>query len=108
MAVILIFAFVIVELTKESSPTLSDMEKLSWFVFLAHATPLISSTLDLEDLMPLVMDKAKNIMDAEACSILFYNKETNKLEFEVALCKTKTTSEILKKKITLDMGQGME
>jgi hypothetical protein len=43
MAVILIFAFVIVELTKESSPTLSDMEKLSCFIFFALATPLTSS-----------------------------------------------------------------
>jgi sigma-B regulation protein RsbU (phosphoserine phosphatase) len=82
-------------------------KKVEDLKILIDVSAIISSTLDLEDLMPLVMDKAKNIMDAEACSILFYNKETNKLEFEVALCKTKSTSEILKKKITLDMGQGI-
>src|SRR4030065_1441120 len=82
-------------------------KKVEDLKILIEVSAIISSTLDLEDLMPLVMDKAKNIMDAEACSILFYNKETNKLEFEVALCKTKTTSEILKKKIIVEMGQGI-
>jgi sigma-B regulation protein RsbU (phosphoserine phosphatase) len=74
---------------------------------LIDVSTIISSTLELGDLMPLVMEKAKTIMDAEACSILFYNKETNKLEFEIAICKAKSTSDILKKKITLDMGQGI-
>jgi sigma-B regulation protein RsbU (phosphoserine phosphatase) len=68
---------------------------------------LISSQHDFSELMTLVMEKAKQVMDAEACSILFYNRETNKLEFEIAISAEETTSEILKKKITLDMGQGI-
>lgn len=82
-------------------------KKVEDLKILINVSAIISSTLNLEDLMPLVMEKAKNIMDAEACSILFYNKETNMLEFEVAICKTKSTSDILKKKITLEMGQGI-
>lgn len=74
---------------------------------LIEVSAIISSTLELNNLMPIVMEKAKNIMDAEACSILFYNKETNKLEFEIALCEDESTTETLKKKITLDMGQGI-
>lgn len=74
---------------------------------LLEVSPIISSTLELDELMPLVMEKAKHVMDAEACSILFYNKETDKLEFEVALCTEDSTSEFLKRKITLDMGQGI-
>lgn len=74
---------------------------------LIDVSSLISSTLDLNDLMPLVMEKAKNVMDAEACSILFYNRETNKLEFEVAMCDEDLTSDILKKTVTLEMGQGI-
>lgn len=74
---------------------------------LIDVSSLISSTLDLNELMPLVMEKAKNAMDAEACSILFYNRETNKLEFEVAMCDENSTSDILKKTITLEMGQGI-
>ncbi len=68
---------------------------------------IISSTLDFNELVTVVMEKAKKVMDAEACSILFYNKDTNKLEFEVALCKEESTSEILKKTVTLDIGQGI-
>lgn len=74
---------------------------------LLEVSPIISSTLELDELMPLVMEKAKNVMDAEACSILFYNRETDKLEFEVALCAENSASEVLKQKITLDMGQGI-
>ncbi len=74
---------------------------------LIDVSSLISSTLDLNDLMPLVMEKAKNVMDAEACSILFYNRETNKLEFEIAMSDDDSKSDILKKTITLDMGQGI-
>jgi sigma-B regulation protein RsbU (phosphoserine phosphatase) len=74
---------------------------------LVDMTSIISSTLDLNDLMDIVMEKAKHEMDAEACSILFYNKQTNKLEFEVALCDSQCATETLKKKITLEMGQGI-
>jgi sigma-B regulation protein RsbU (phosphoserine phosphatase) len=68
---------------------------------------IISSTLDFNELITVVMEKAKKVMDAEACSILFYNKDTHKLEFEVALCKEESASEILKKTVTLDIGQGI-
>ena len=74
---------------------------------LMELSSVISSTLDFSELITLVMEKAKVVMDAEACSILLYNRETNKLEFEVALCEESPTSEILKKNVTLDMGQGI-
>jgi sigma-B regulation protein RsbU (phosphoserine phosphatase) len=67
----------------------------------------ISSTLDFRELMTIVMEKAKSIMNAEACSILLYNRHTGKLEFEIALCGKVKTSDILKNKITLDIGQGI-
>ncbi len=74
---------------------------------LMEVSAIISSTLDFNELMTLVMEKAKDVMDAEACSILLYNKDIDKLEFEVAICEEESTSDILKKKITLDMGQGI-
>lgn len=70
-------------------------------------SPIIASTLDFNELMTLVMDKAKLLMDADACSILLLNKETNKLEFEVALGLESSANEILKKKISLEMDQGI-
>lgn len=74
---------------------------------LIEVSTIISSTFDFNELITLVMEKAKKVMDAEACSILLYNKDTNKLEFEVAICREDSTSEILKEKVTLDMGQGI-
>jgi sigma-B regulation protein RsbU (phosphoserine phosphatase) len=68
---------------------------------------IISSTHQLDELMNMVMDRAKKEMDAEACSILFYNREMNRLEFEVALCCDGATGEMLKKTVSLEMGQGI-
>lgn len=67
---------------------------------------VISSTLNLKDLMNLVMEKAKDVTGADACSILLYNKETNKLEFEVAICK-EAISSVLMERVTIDLGQGI-
>lgn len=87
----------LITLQREVS-TLETMTELS---------ALLSSSLDLQELMPLVIDRAKLDMDAEACSILLYNRETNKLEFEVAICAEDNAADILKKTIALDMGQGI-
>ncbi len=70
-------------------------------------TAIINSTLDLDDLMNIVMEKAKTELQAEACSILFYNERTKKLEFEVAICNNPDTCETLKEKIYIDLGQGI-
>jgi len=91
-----------------SEDFLKSMErKVEDLKTLMEVSAIISSTLDFNELMTLVMEKAKDVMAAEACSILLYNKETDKLEFEVALCEEESTSDMLKKKITLDMGQGI-
>jgi phosphoserine phosphatase RsbU/P len=82
-------------------------KKVEALKVLTETSPVISSTLDLQELMTIVMEKAKDVMNAEACSILLYNRETKKLEFEVALCGEDSTSALLKKKIILDMGQGI-
>ncbi len=74
---------------------------------LIEVSEIISSTLDFKELITVVMEKAKKVMHAEACSILLYNETENKLEFTVALCKQEGTSDALKDKITLNMGQGI-
>lgn len=87
---------------------LRDLErKLEDLKILTEISAIISSTLDFNELITLVMDKAKSVLNAEACSILLYNKDTNRLEFEIALCKEASASDILRKKITLEMGQGI-
>lgn len=82
-------------------------KKVADLKLLIDVSALISSTLELNELMPLVMEKAQSVMNAEACSILFYNRETNKLEFEVAMGGEDAASDVLKKTITLEMGQGI-
>lgn len=81
--------------------------KVSALETMTELSALLSSALDLQELMPLVIDRAKQDMDAEACSILLYNRDTNKLEFEVAICTEDNASDVLKKTISLDMGQGI-
>jgi signal transduction histidine kinase len=45
----------------------------------------LSSTLDLEDLLPLITENAIRILDAEAGSLLLIDRETGDLEFRVAI-----------------------
>jgi sigma-B regulation protein RsbU (phosphoserine phosphatase) len=74
---------------------------------LMEMSAIFLSTLDPDDLIALVMEKAKIHMDAEACSILFYNKETNRLEVKEAICEDEKPSESLQEKGTLEIGQGI-
>ncbi len=91
-----------------SGEVLRSMEKkVEDLKTLMELSSVISSTLDFSELISIVMEKAKAVMEAEACSILIYNRDTNKLEFEVALCGEGSASELLKKQVTLEMGQGI-
>jgi len=82
-------------------------KKMQDLGMLIEVSALISSTLDFNDLMNIVMEKAKDVMDAEACSVLLYNKEKDALEFEVALSMDEQTSDLLKQKVTVKLGQGI-
>ena len=46
-------------------------KKMQDLSMLIEVSALISSTLDFNDLMTIVMEKAKGVMDAEACSISY-------------------------------------
>ncbi|MEW6584060.1 MAG: GAF domain-containing SpoIIE family protein phosphatase [Nitrospirota bacterium] len=82
-------------------------KKVEDLKILTEVSALISSTLDLNELMTLVIDKAKSLMMAEACSILLYNRSSGKLEFEIALCRDHCAPDVLREKISLDIGQGI-
>jgi sigma-B regulation protein RsbU (phosphoserine phosphatase) len=68
---------------------------------------IISSSLDLEEVLNLVMAKAREVMEAEACSVLLLNEESNRLEFELTLGNEAQVDQDLKEKIRLEMGQGV-
>ena len=91
-----------------SEAVLKGMEgKVHRLKALMEMSALLSSTLDIDDLIYLVMEKVKSHLDAEACSLLFYNKETKRLEFKGAICEDGKTAGILRKKGTLEIGRGI-
>jgi phosphoserine phosphatase RsbU/P len=81
--------------------------KMQDLSMLIEVSALISSTLDFNELMTIVMEKAKDVMDAEACSVLMFNREKDTLEFEVAISTDEQTSDLLKQKVTVKVGQGI-
>jgi sigma-B regulation protein RsbU (phosphoserine phosphatase) len=89
----------------------SDHERLEEKVRRLHAlietSAILSSSLDLDEVLRLVLEKAQSVADAEAGAILLYNPQTNKLEFEVALGEKGGLTQSLRRKITLEMGQGI-
>ncbi|MDP2158049.1 MAG: SpoIIE family protein phosphatase [Nitrospirota bacterium] len=87
---------------------LKNMEqKVEDLRMLMDVSAIISSTLDFKELISLVMEKAKEVMHADACSILVYNKKTDRLEFEVALSSDEASGDILKEHVTLGLGEGI-
>ncbi len=84
-----------------------DARKVRDLRMLMDVSSIISSTLDFNELMGLVMSRAKEVMRADACSILVYNSRTQRLEFDVALGSSGAGGELLKKHVTLGMGEGI-
>ncbi len=96
----------------EPSPAMaSDLNQLQGKVdrlsSLIDVGAIISSSLDVEEVIRLVMQKAQTVMEAETCSILLLNEEMNTLEFELALDSDGETEQTLKEKVRLQMGQGV-
>ncbi|MFQ5648529.1 MAG: PP2C family protein-serine/threonine phosphatase [bacterium] len=70
---------------------------------LIEVSIIINTTLELERLMALVMEKAQSVMKAEASSVMLINEQSHVLECEVALGKVGDKV----KKIQLQMGEGI-
>ena len=89
----------------------ADLERLEEKVRRLHAlieaSAILNSSLDLDEVLRLVLEKAQGVTDAEASAILLYNPETNALEFDVALGEKGGMIQSLRSKITLELGQGI-
>jgi phosphoserine phosphatase RsbU/P len=70
---------------------------------LIQLSTLLNSTLDVGQLLPLIMKSAQDLLDAEACSIMLIDEPTGDLLFEVALGEK--SGEVVKQRIP--MGQGI-
>lgn len=79
-------------------------KKIDDLTSLIEVSAIISSTLDLEELMNLVMEKAQTVMNAEASSVMLLNEQTGMLECKIALG---SVQEKVKNNIELKLGQGI-
>ncbi|MEK7727531.1 MAG: GAF domain-containing SpoIIE family protein phosphatase [candidate division KSB1 bacterium] len=71
---------------------------------LIEVSIIVNSTLDLDSVINLVMEKAQSVMAAEASSVMLINEKTGMLEWEVALGEV---GEEVKDKIQLRVGEGI-
>jgi sigma-B regulation protein RsbU (phosphoserine phosphatase) len=82
-------------------------EKVQRFRALIQTSAILTSSLDLDEVLRLVLEKAQVVANAEASAILLYNPATKKLEFEVALGEKGGLIRSLRPRITLELGQGI-
>lgn len=71
---------------------------------LAEVNAVISSSLDLDTILENVMTISKQVMNADASSLMRVDEKTNELIYQVA---QSSVGETLKKEVRLKMGQGI-
>ena len=76
---------------------LQEMEAMS------DVSLAINSVMDVNLVLEMIMDKSKDVMNAEASSLLMLDKDTGKLRFHVA----KGTAGKALESATVNIGQGM-
>ncbi|MFH1368651.1 MAG: ATP-binding protein [Elusimicrobiota bacterium] len=73
------------------------------FLYLLEANRILSSTLNLPDLLRQVMELAMKVVEAESSSLLMYDEKTSELYFDLAL----TEKESQLKSIRIKSGEGI-
>ncbi len=91
------------EVSDELSRLTDRVERLSSLI---EVGAIISSSLDLNEVLQLVMAKAQAVMESETCSILLLNEDTDELEFVLTLGNDEEIKETLRT-FSLKMGQGV-
>ncbi len=79
-------------------------QKVKRLSTLIEVNGMISSSLNLEQILENVMEISKKIMCADASSLMLIDEKTNELVYEVALG---TVGEKLKQEFRLKLGQGI-
>jgi sigma-B regulation protein RsbU (phosphoserine phosphatase) len=79
-------------------------QKIQRLSSLIEVNALISSSLDLDRILENVMTISKQVMNADASSLMLVDERTNELVYQVALG---TVGEKLKREFRLKMGQGI-
>ena len=87
------------------SPEITRLEqKIKRLSTLIDVNALISSSLNLDQILENVMTISKQVMNADASSLMLIDEKTNELVYEVALG---TVGAKLKQEFRLQMGQGI-
>jgi phosphoserine phosphatase RsbU/P len=89
---------------KKSIETIHLEQKIKRLSSLIEVNGIISSSLILDDILSNVMTISKQVMNADASSLMLVDERTNDLVYEVALG---TVGEKLKQEFRLKMGQGI-
>lgn len=91
-------------MTKKSADTARLEHKVRRLSTLIEVNALISSSLDLDRILENVMSISKQVMNADASSLMLLDEKTNELVYEVALG---SVGDKLKQEFRLKMGQGI-
>src|SRR3974377_729587 len=87
------------------SSDISRLEhKIKRLSTLIDVNALISSSLNLDQILENVMTISKQVMNADASSLMLIDRKSNELVYEVALG---TVGDRLKQEFRLKMGQGI-
>src|SRR3990172_1503631 len=89
---------------KKLSATARLEQKVKRLSTLIEVNALISSSLNLDQILENVMAISKKVMNADASSLMLIDEKTNELVYEVALG---AVGEKLKHEFRLKMGQGI-
>lgn len=90
-------------MTKAAQTTRLE-QKIKRLSTLIDVNGLISSSLNLDQILENVMTISKQVMNADASSLMLIDEKTNELVYQVALG---TVGEKLKQEFRLKMGQGI-
>ena len=92
------------ELASLRREILNMKSRLGDLASLIEVSQIINSTLDLDNLLNTIMEIAKDVMRAEASSLMLLDENTNELVFKVALGEK---GREVKEKFRLKVGQGI-
>jgi sigma-B regulation protein RsbU (phosphoserine phosphatase) len=89
---------------KKAGETIRLEQKVKRLSTLIEVNGLISSSLNLDQILENVMTISKKVMNADASSLMLIDEKTDELVYEVALG---TVGEKLKQEFRLKLGQGI-
>ncbi|MDD5090276.1 MAG: SpoIIE family protein phosphatase [Candidatus Wallbacteria bacterium] len=89
---------------KNTSEISALKQKIKRLSSLIRISSLLNSTLDLDEILNIIMLSSKKVMDAEAATLFLYNEKEHALTAQIAYGKVRHK---IKGKLTIAVGQGI-